>query len=442
MQRGLFQKPTRSKTNWTYLIIFIAYLILGYRFFNFIIKYTENIFLWDQWDVITHLTSNNLLYIITKQHNEHRIGFPLLLMNLLGRITSYNNKFETLLIGILILLSSLIALIIKKRIAGRITLSDVFIPFIFLNLYQWENLTWGFQFTFVIPILFLFLSIFLFQLKNNLYINILMTFLALFSTYSSIPGLIVNSLIIIFFIYQFLKNKKKRKEYLFFICLVISISATYFIGYKRFLIGSNQNIKLSLYEYIYYIAYIAFQFNGFFGNYQRGIYTGFITLFIISVIFLNQLLRFIRHKKLNDLIIIMLFIYSFIFSLATSYGRIKLGVFQAYTSRYVTHLIPLYYAIYLLFFNKNYRKIHFFKKLIVFLFVFISLGNDGINYLYAEYRFNVHHKWKSCYLKIEDRDRCTEITQIKIYKHQQNPIFLENLNYLKKNKWNLFKDKK
>jgi hypothetical protein len=234
--RVLLKKINRNKNFWTYFFITLTYLILGYQFFNFIIRYTVNILFWDQWDHVKNiLFERDFIKLFFTQHNEHRIGTGLIITKILAYFTHWNNLAETIFIGLIIFVSSIFAFFLKKRLFKKIEIYDIIIPFLFLNLYQYENLIWGFQIAFVLPILFFILGLYLVTFSNSIQRNIFLIFFALLSTYSPFHGIFVSIIIGIYFFtnYFIIKENNLRKKYLFFFLITFFIIISYFLDYKH-----------------------------------------------------------------------------------------------------------------------------------------------------------------------------------------------------------------
>src|SRR3989344_2567953 len=127
---------TYIKKNLALILIGATYLILGFKFFRFIWRFTGEILFWDHWDIYDYvLFNNNFWQLFFYQHNEHRMGIGLLIMKLLANLSGWNLKYETMFVGVLIFGSSILALQLKRRLLGRYEIYDIIIPFFSLNLY-------------------------------------------------------------------------------------------------------------------------------------------------------------------------------------------------------------------------------------------------------------------------------------------------------------------
>lgn len=420
-----------------YLAIFLSYIYFSLLFFIFIHNYSVNILYWDQWDRLNEiLISKDYKQILLYQQNEHRIGVGLIIMRVISTFSNLNNITEMFISGILISLSCLLAIILKIKLSRKIEILDILIPTIFFNLYQWENLLWGFQLVFILQIFYFFTSIYLFLFIKSKYKNIMIIFISLIATYTSLPGLILNFVLILFYLFYFFKDYHKKK-YLIPVFLLLIISISYFIGYKQpSHLDYIDNIKIPLSNYV---KYIMIQINSFIGLRYHNIFSFFLTPIIFSLFFLLTIKNIIIKRNLTNFIILILLLYSFIFSVLTSYGRTLLGIDQAYSSRYATFMIPLYYGLYIFlstYFKKNIFI--FFKIVLLFLFMINYLNNNLNNYNEAYSRYKNLSNWKECYLEFKKVELCNNKINFKIYPHSNSIYFINKLKYIEKNKLNLF----
>lgn len=439
--RVFLNKFSKNKNFWPSLFVGLTYLILGYRFFSFIIKNSVNIIFMDQWDAVNEvLISKNYLAIFLTQHNEHRIGTGLLLMKLLAYFSHWNNLAETVTIGLIIFLSSIIALLIKKKITKKIEIYDMVIPFIFLNLYQWDNLTWGFQITFTLPILFLFLALYLTTFANSIKRNIGLLVLVLLSTYSSFHGIFLGGIVGLFFLVNYFLNSKKQTKIqcLIFFFLTATIASSYFIGYHH--AGHLDGFRTKTTHFQSYLQYINFQINSFIGNYSFDLYYYLIPLTGLCLFIVNLIKLFKSKFKINYFIIFSLFLFSIAFTLSTAYGRVVVSVFQSQESRYVTLLIPFYLAVYL---TLSMLKSNCRNSLIiftVFFYIYFSSLNTYLIYQHGLNKKKILNNWKECYLEQEDIKKCNLKYGFSVYPDNigGNKQLKEKFDFLKRNKLNIY----
>ena len=125
------------------LVVGAVILALAYNFFGFISKYSVNVLFFDQWDFLRLFFGANtsLEGLFLMQHGPIREGVGILADKYLYAWTDWNARAETFMIGGCLFAAMLLALLLKKRLFGRLSYSDVAIPIMFLGLAQWEGLT-------------------------------------------------------------------------------------------------------------------------------------------------------------------------------------------------------------------------------------------------------------------------------------------------------------
>ena len=89
-------------------------------------------------------------------HNEHRIFFPKLLTFFLARLTHWNNRVELLVIWLLVCVCAFNIWQTAKLTGHRNTRAHLVLlltaSVLFFTPLQWENLLWGFQIGFLLPL--------------------------------------------------------------------------------------------------------------------------------------------------------------------------------------------------------------------------------------------------------------------------------------------------
>jgi hypothetical protein len=351
-------------------------------------------------------------------------------------LTGWNTRYESLVIGILIFLSSLLALLLKKRLQGKLEVFDVVIPFIFLNLYQWEVLV-GVPSIAVaaLPLFFILLTAVLITYasahNNKVDIAILaINFFTIYTGFGIFLGLIVPG----YFLLRAWWDKEGRYKSLIFSGLSVLSLLSFFINHRQENACWNEKGP----QLLSYVKYVSLMINAFIGfSPVSPIYLLLPLLFAASFIYL--VLMFIKSRDLNKHFpIVMLFAYSFLFAIFTSLGRICLGINQGQASRYMTFLIPLYFGFYLflsLFTPPKIRGI--LIAAVVLLFIVTSTYNISLDN--QKHMTNAKRRWKECYLQYENLDRCNTNTGYRVY--PANTAMLQwELDYLKKNRLNLYLD--
>jgi hypothetical protein len=132
--------------------IWLAMILIA---FVSLARYGRNIPLAEDWYFVSPLTGNepHLASWLWAQNNEHRIPLPRLI--LLGLIKLANGDFRAGMVLNIVALGGLSLAMIRVAHSlrqGRTSWADAFFPLALLHLGNWENLFWGWQFSFVLSV--------------------------------------------------------------------------------------------------------------------------------------------------------------------------------------------------------------------------------------------------------------------------------------------------
>ena len=156
-QRAPKGRDPFGRPAFTFLVLALPALCLGCLIFRYGVDTPWG----DQWDGMAHLfekmqAGNLRLADFFAFHNEHRIFFPRLLSFALARLTHWNIRAEMLVIWVLLCVCSVNIWQLARatdwrdsRNAPWLLLASNILLFTPL---QWENLLWGFQIGFLLPL--------------------------------------------------------------------------------------------------------------------------------------------------------------------------------------------------------------------------------------------------------------------------------------------------
>jgi len=140
-------------------------------------------------------------------------------------------------------------------------------------------------------------------------------------------------------------------------------------------------------------------------------------------------------------VVTILTTFTLIFCATTAIGRIQLGLPSAQSSRYITNMIPGFLGIYLWIISLPagvLRRILLAVTVAGLIAASFPLRAVDLNTLkwYTEGKT----KWKAVYLKTEDIEMATRAAKFPIYPIPENTFLKQKLEYLKKEKLNLYLD--
>jgi len=350
-----------------FCIVSVALLL---NFVHFVYQNALDIPFWDEWDVANSIMQKGgWLKTAIYQHNEHRIGVGLTLMKALAPFTRWSQLAETAVVALEVVGSSFLVLYTKKKIVGEISLLDLTIPLIFLNILQWGNITFAFQITFVFPLVFLCLGLWALTIKDVNKRNFLIVLFSLLGAFSSFHGLFIPAVFIFFLAVESLLNRFKQwKAALLAIIANILIMAAYFWGYeKKF--QTALSFKPDLRALDFFSTLLA---NGFFYHadvsQKYGLRYFLAALSVLALAYGLYRLVVLRKNELASWIGVLLVAYSFLFALSITLGRSAFGLGQASETRYITFSMLAPLGIY--FILENFKR----KNLAKFILAAVLLG--------------------------------------------------------------------
>lgn len=420
---------THRKFKSEYFIFLTSFSILIILLFSFIYTYSFRMIFWDQWSIVEPVANQTISFNLWQyQHNEHRIGSGLIIIKFLAQLTGWSNLAETFFQGFMLLIVSIIIInVLLRHFNDGLRIIDISVPLIIFNLNQWSNLTWGFQITFVLPILLIIINLFLFEVRKNSYYDFIILFISVIASRSSFHGVFVSLISSLMYVFISLKEGRINRHYLFWSFLNLVVFISYFIGLK-----TNSSVKVV--DYIDLIKYAISLVN----NYTGYHHLSWLSL-IAPILIIFILGKYFYENRLSSSIFVTgLTLFSFLFIIFTSIGRYSMGVEQAFSSRYNTAVFPLFIAVYLVL-RSSKRKL--FSVVFLFFVVLIYLrGWSLANYELYIYSFkNGTDAWKSCYLQNFNAYYCQKATGFQIYPDFEEGRIVEKIQILQESKLNFMK---
>ena len=141
INRELGAVSYRSTSRRLGVVLLGVYAVLTWKLFQTIHTETVNIFYMDQWDfndpILFHPQS--LWQAFRHQHGPPRQGLGALVGLLVGHLSHWNTRSEAFVIGAIVVIASVCALWLKKRLYGHLSYWDAIVPMLFFTRVQWET---------------------------------------------------------------------------------------------------------------------------------------------------------------------------------------------------------------------------------------------------------------------------------------------------------------
>ena len=349
-------------------IIYLIYMVT---------KYTVDLPSWDEWYFIPlfekMFTHSLTFQDLWSQHNEQRLIFPRIIMLAIAQFTGWNLKYETALnaslgIGIFLALASFLRREAKKFQKYSIYWILPTLSFLVFSLNQYENWLWGWQMLVFLNVFFVIIG---FIILTSISVNWISIFTAtifgVIATYSFATGLIYWPIgFLLLLLHPKMIKGVKIKFIIFWFSVTSLVFLSYFYKYSRPLYNPPTPLTLA---FQYPVAYIEFILE-YLGspleiiNRNRAIVFGLAGI----IVFAYLLLKFIKSKQIKTTVFLTPFafsLYAISSAIVTGAGRIRLGLAQLPTSRFVT-IAELFWVsiVVFLYFYLNLSKRHQVKKLI------------------------------------------------------------------------------
>ena len=435
-------------------MIGLVTLLASIRLFSFIDHYAVNLLFWDQWDYYRPIFQPTSFWeLFSWQHGPHRQGLGELITYVLAWSSSWNTRLDAFAIGIVLLLSALTLLAVKRSVSRNWDFSDIIIPLTVLSLVQYETLvnTPNLSHS-ALPLLLVSLYAWSWQISNQLFrvaAILIINFLGIFTGF----GFFLGPITIFFFLlacFHAVSGKEMRQAVFAVIALLVVMLSMYiyFIGYH--FQPAIECFSITLEEIRKYPTFIGLMLLNFLniGGPTAGIakqmvallpFSGIVWVLLQSSI---HLLRtgYARQNRTMQVAFILAG-FSFLFCLNTAVGRTCLGLVASQASRYLTITSLSFCGIYIYLLtwkSSRWRVLAIYGLLAVILLAYISPLKRSdwavIN--------NFHDgkvRWKECYLSYEDVALCNQQAGFAIYP-VIDPQIQQGLDFFKARHLNLYLD--
>ncbi len=435
------------------------YLALSLRLFRIISLYTVNIFFGDAWGFDYTLVADHrsLWEMFRLPFGPHRQGIGALFSYFVGSCSHWNSRTETFAVAAVIVCATGCALLLKKRLYGGITYTDVAIPLLLLNPSQFEmlvsypNPSHG-----PFPLLLVVLYCLAWTVKSPLFrygLVLVVNFLLIYTGFGLFMGFFTPVLLSLDF-YRSVREQERlssRGRLLFVIFLSIASLCSFFIGYKFqsavICYGSRENAMVTfsaryLFRYLWFMSLMFANFVG-----KKGI--DFLTTTIgglalsACVICLAFCLKRLAAAKtstwVSKMVPTVLLGYCILFAFSTAVGRLCLDeLTAAQKARYMPYLAAGLLGVYFCLLSAprtNVRNISILALLAMALVSAISINSADRGAM--AWLAHGKQKWKECYMARHDIHMCDKLANFPLDSNSDGHL-QDRLDFLYQKKLNLF----
>jgi len=429
------------------LAIVAVVAVLGMRFFLVISRYSVNVFYLDQWEYLTpffrHQPTVGELFFW--QNGPHREGIGLLADKFLYPLTHWNARVDAFVVGGTIFFAMLLALLLKRKLYGRLSYSDMAIPVTFLTLQQYEAVIVtpnpaysGF------PLLMVMLYCLALLGRNRLlrYSLILtLNFLLIFTGFGFFMGVVTIGVLLVECCWSWHQTSLSFGQATAALTIAAASLASFFLHYTFW--PAVDCFEIPHRHLLQYPRFTALMFSAFVVPRPLHLSSwltllGVTILLVVLGIFCWHLMRVVKDRRQDaDLVGAVLLGYSLLFAANAAIGRLCLGLGAAFGSRYSTLLIPAFLAVYFYLLSRSW---HGRRDFVLALWVLMLLS-AAVRKPWEEIRrySNGKRDWADCYVRTENIPYCDQsAVDFSLHTPFEEIGLKEKLDYLKQHRLNLF----
>ncbi len=435
------------------LVVGFAFFIFARRMFRLISRFAVNIFFSDQWKFndARLFQKHSLWKAFTWQHGWHREGVGGLFAALVEPLFRWNSRADAFIVGGIIVVSTICALWLKKRLFGQLSVFDALIPALFFTPAQYESLLVTPNFAQgAFPLLLVVLYCLAWTCRRNcrypliLFIN----FLATYTGFTLFLGMLTPFILAVD--YRATDSEKRPSKGRFSLAMLLALITigSFFLGYSfkllsAVLCGTQPQSALRAYA-----AYVTVMFTDPFSISGVGFRTRAAGVILFTAA-LYVLLRSVRKlfvskdwcldatRRERASIATILIALSIVLCVDAAHGRACFGLASAQASRYVIYVLPGIIGLYfgLLEILHNFTR----RLLVTALFIAAIVSSLYVN-PDLHYFPHIKERWKACYLQLENAKQCDQVVGFPYTHTPEGAHIEEKLQYLKQSHQNLYSD--
>lgn len=420
-------------------VVAAAFAFGAIRLLAYVHRYAVDIFFWDEWDYFGGLFNGASEWqLFAWQHGPHRMGLGMWLMQAILLLSHWNARAVAFAAAILYVLAALFALVLKRRIAGPLTVFDAAIPLLFLQLGHYEtwvgatDLSHG-----PLPLLLVVLFALSLTLSGDWRRALPATALACAATATGFALFLPLVAIPVFAVIA-IGAERRAPWILGVFCAIGSLSA-FFVGY-RFMPA----VDCFVFPAPHPLDYL--RFLGLFLGHAAGLPVlggawqwCFIGVAVASLGFGAVALALSwREPSPFWCAVAALQGFALLFGLNSAVGRVCLGTGTAVASRYVPYAIAGCFGIYLALSRLRGPAWLRPAALTVALICAAATSFPGRNRGGIAYLSSAKAGWRACYLQTHDLDSCQKAGELPIYPRPVATELQQKLDFLEQRRLNLF----
>lgn len=427
-----------------------VFLLQLERLLSFTLSHAVNLLYWDQWDFYTPLFDHLSPWrTFTWQLGAPRLGAGLVVTSAVAGLTRWDSRAQALAMVGIVSAAALAALWLKRALAGRLAVSDAVIPVLFLSIAQHETLLGATDLSHGPVPLLLAVLIALAWLHPRPTVRyglvLVLDFLAIYTAFGFFLGLLTPALLALDAYGEARAGRRRAAAGAALACGIAVLSlASFFVGY-RFDAGVA-GFRFPYEKPWAYPWYAALMFANVFGLKAHDGVAAAIAgpglVLCVAAVLAAHLWRMVRGDEGEaraSRAIVILAGFSLLFAAGAAVGRVQLGSETADSSRYYLYLLTGVLALYLHLlavkqvWPRRSGMAVLLAASVVAGFHTTRLDRDTIDHV-----SNGKAAWRDCYLRTEDVEGCDAATAFLVYPRNGAADLKSRLEYLKRNRLNLY----
>ncbi|MCM2316706.1 MAG: hypothetical protein NDJ92_16285, partial [Thermoanaerobaculia bacterium] len=393
------------------------------------------------------------------QYGPHRLGIGILLLDLVASLTRWSSRAEAFTSGAIFLAAAVSAVALKFRLFKTLGYADVAILFIYMSLFHVESLV-------IVPnpshgsvptLLLLWYCAALMAERPVVRYTLVLTlnFVMIYTGF----GIFVAPITVGLLALAGWQNRADRRvRTLVFAALAIAVlsAASFFVGYR--FDPASPDWSFSASDVPLYPVFAGLMLASFWGVRITWLGTdarasqlgewlptiaGLALLAMLVVLFVIHVRRIWRdgiHRNPLSLVSVVLVGFTLLFCFNTAVGRFFLGLEAAQESRYHALLLPAGLALYLNVLTLARPNIRLALVLLLVCAAVVGVLPIGIVDDYAGGARDSRIRWRDCYLRRGDIERCNREAAVEVFPYVE-PL-AARLEFLKRNRLNLFAEER
>ena len=420
------------------------------RLLAFTARNAVNVLYWDQWDFCTPLFERASLWrIFAWQHGPPRLGVGSVFAWLVAGLTHWNTRAEALATVGVVAAAAAAALLLKRAVFGSLAFTDVVIPLLLLSRAQHEALvgvTDPSHGPFPLLLAVLICLAWLHPRRPVRYALVLsLNFLMIYTAFGWFMGLVTPALLALD-----CRRAARERDRSALVAGVAGLAvsllslASFFVGYV--FVPGAEGFRFPYGNGFAYLRYAGLVFANVVGLKARyGAVTslaGIVLMACVVGVLAYHLVLMTRRAggvERTSRVIVILVGWCLLFGLGTAVGRVHLGADSADSSRYYLYVTAGALGLYchLLATRRAVFRVSGLAVVVAASLV-AGLHLSQLDLDTIEREANGKRAWRDCYLESEDVAGCDRRAEFVIYPRPGATGLKAKLDYLERNKLNLF----